>query len=100
MRKEQAMPTHGEDMRQVVVHGDGAGKTWEVGERGIGAETQGEEYGTHGEDVEPASSEDRHDDQAEQAVILRQTTVHCHDSAVLGQPGSAEQENDEIGSAH
>ena len=92
---QQAASAQDEDMGQEIVQGDGAGDSGEVGEGGVGAQSEGEEDGPHGEVEEPTASEDSHHDQAEQALVVRVGRLHRHDSVLLGQPGGAEEHDDE-----
>ena len=69
VREQQPPPAQREDVRQVVVDGDGARQPRESGEGRVRAEGQRQEHRPHGEVIDPAAAEDCHHNQAQQALV-------------------------------
>lgn len=69
VRVEQAPSADHEDMREEVVHGDGAGEAREVGIGGVGGEREHGEDGGRADVVEPAASGDGRDELREDALV-------------------------------
>ena len=92
---QQTASAQDEDVRQEIVQGNGAGDSREVGEGSVGAQSEGKEDGPHGEVEEPTASEDSHDDEAEQALVVMVGRLHRHNSVLLGKPCCAEEHDDE-----
>jgi hypothetical protein len=69
VREEQAPSAQDEDVRQVVVQGDGPGQAGEIRKRSVRAQRQRQQHAAHGQEVEPSAAKNSHHQQAQKALI-------------------------------
>ena len=95
--EEEAAAAKDEDVRKVIVEGNGLGEAGEVGEGGIGAEGESYQDRGRGEVVEPSSAEDCRCKDTQDALEVRLIRLHCGNAVGTRKVRDAEEEDDENG---
>jgi len=90
---DQAASTVSEDVRQIIVLGDGATEAGEIRERGIGGEGENQEDGGDGQIVESAFAKDGEQKHGKNALVAGPAGVGRDDAVGLQQIGSPGKQN-------